>query len=292
MLQLLRSGYKRMRSVLSKIGNLFSGPIDAKTLETLEALLYEADLGSGCVHMFLDFVRKHKKATQAEWIEGLQAYAETILTKPKTENKTNTPHITLIVGVNGSGKTTSAAKLANHLMQEGHSVLLAAADTFRAAAVNQLSLWADKLGIPCVKGSPGGDPAAVAFDALQAAKARGISHVIIDTAGRLHNKTDLMHELLKMRTVSAKAIPGAPHDILLVLDSTTGQNALDQAKAFHSFTPLTGIILTKLDGSAKGGIALAITHELGVPISWVGIGEKTEDFLPFNAKEYAHALFT
>jgi len=200
--------------------------------------------------------------------------------------------VVLIVGVNGSGKTTSIAKLARKLQEEGESLLLAAGDTFRAAAIDQLATWAERLDIPLIKSTPGGDPAAVAFDAATAAKARGVDTLIIDTAGRLQNKTDLMHELEKVGRVIKKVIPDAPHETLLVLDATTGQNALDQAEVFNTFTPLSGIILSKLDGSAKGGIALSIYQKLGIPIEWVGVGETLDDLVPFDKDAYADALFS
>jgi len=201
------------------------------------------------------------------------------------------PHVILIVGVNGSGKTTSIAKLAAKFQKEGKKVLLAAGDTFRAAAIEQLDTWAKRLGVEIVKSSPGADPAAVAFDGASAAVARGIDVVFVDTAGRLQNKVDLMRELEKVRRTLKKVIPEAPHETLLVLDATTGQNAVDQAKAFHAVTPLSGIVLTKLDGSAKGGIILSIYKELGLPVLWVGTGEGAEDLEPFDPKAYVDSLF-
>jgi fused signal recognition particle receptor len=201
-----------------------------------------------------------------------------------------TPHVILIVGINGSGKTTSVAKLASHFQQSGKTVLIGAADTFRAAAVEQLSLWANKLQIPIVKSQMGSDPSSVAFDTISSAKAKGIDIVIIDTAGRLQTKTDLMHELNKMRRSIQKQIPDAPHETLFVLDATGGQNGIDQARTFNQFTPITGIILTKLDGSAKGGIGIAIQKELKTPILWVGTGEGEEDLSPFKPESYIDAI--
>jgi fused signal recognition particle receptor len=196
----------------------------------------------------------------------------------------------LIVGVNGSGKTTTLAKLASHYRKQKKTVLIAAGDTFRAAAVAQLQIWAKRIGAEFVASQSGGDPASVAFDALSAAKSRGIDVVLIDTAGRLQNKTDLMQELAKIRRVCQKIIPEAPHETLLVLDGTSGQNALDQAQSFHQFTSVSGVVLTKLDGSAKGGIAVAIQKELKIPILWVGLGEGEEDLIPFNVDHYIDAL--
>ncbi len=199
--------------------------------------------------------------------------------------------VIFIVGVNGAGKTTSIGKLANRLRQEGRSVVLCAADTFRAAAVEQLEIWAQRNGIEVIKQKSGADPAAVVYDAVAAAKARSADVVIVDTAGRLHTKSNLMAELEKMKRTAAKVIPGAPHDVLLVLDATTGQNGLAQAREFTSTVTITGIILTKLDGTAKGGIVVAISRELGLPIRFVGIGEQINDMVPFDAETYANSLF-
>jgi fused signal recognition particle receptor len=196
-----------------------------------------------------------------------------------------------MVGVNGVGKTTTMGKLANRLRLEGHSVLLCAADTFRAAAIEQLEVWAGRAGVEIIKQKPGADPAAVVYDAVTAARSRGIETVIVDTAGRLHTKSNLMAELEKMKRTAAKVIPGAPHEILLVMDATTGQNGLVQAREFTSAVGVTGIVLTKLDGTAKGGIVVAITRELGLPVRYVGIGEKMEDLVPFEAEAFVNSLF-
>lgn len=203
----------------------------------------------------------------------------------------NLPMVILIIGVNGNGKTTSVAKLANRFVHSNHSVLIAAADTFRAAAIDQLEIWANRLNVDIVKGAPNSDSAAVTFDALAAAKARHSEVVIVDTAGRLHTRTDLMHELKKIKRACHKVHPNSPHETLLVLDATIGQNAIDQAKIFHEFTPITGIILTKLDGTAKGGIVVNIQRQLGIPVKFVGTGESLEDLEPFNPEEFAAALF-
>ena len=205
---------------------------------------------------------------------------------------THSPTVILIVGVNGNGKTTSVAKLAKLFKSQGKSVLLAATDTFRAAGMEQLETWGKKLEIDVVKGLPKSDPAAVAFDAITAAKARGVDVLLIDTAGRLHTKTHLMQELEKVRRTLGKVLPGSPHETWLVLDATTGQNAVDQAKIFHEFTPLTGLVLTKLDGSAKGGIVFHIHQVLHAPIRFVGVGEGEDDLLPFDPESFVNALFT
>lgn len=285
MLNFLKSGYQKIKSALSKTRSLlssklqalFTKPWDEATFEELEQILYEADLGSAAASDFVQEIRKflHKKpdATREEILKAFQAHALALLhTAPPIPYKH--PHVILIVGVNGSGKTTSIAKLAHILQKEGKKVLLAAGDTFRAAAIDQLSLWAEKLGCEIVKSKPGSDPAAVAFDALTAAKARGVDVVLLDTAGRLQNKKELMQELEKIRRTCSKVIPDAPHETLLVLDATTGQNALDQAATFHACTPLSGILLAKLDGSAKGGIILSIYKQLGIPVRWVGVGKR------------------
>ncbi len=198
----------------------------------------------------------------------------------------------LVVGVNGTGKTTTIGKLAQKLREHDHSVLLAAADTFRAAAEEQLEIWADRAGADFVGSERGGDPAAVAYDAIEAATARGRDVVIVDTAGRLHTQTNLMEELAKVRRVIERRLPGAPHETLLVVDATTGQNGLQQARLFGEAVDVTGVALTKLDGSAKGGVALAIAHELGLPVKLVGVGEGLDDLRPFDARDYANALLT
>jgi fused signal recognition particle receptor len=201
------------------------------------------------------------------------------------------PEVILVVGVNGTGKTTTIGKLAQRLRGQGRQVLLAAADTFRAAAIEQLEVWGQRTATEVIKTKPGGDPSAVLFDALQAAKARGVDYVIVDTAGRLHTKTNLMEELAKMRRTAQRFVPGAPHETLLVMDATTGQNGLQQAKLFTESAGVTGIVLTKLDGTAKGGVVVAISRELGLPVRYVGIGEKAGDLLPFDAREFVDSLF-
>ena len=302
MFSLLKSGFKRLQKIFSKtrlilgdqLHTLFKGPLDEETFEKLEEILFEADLGALLAAEFAQQVTKSRSTSKSP-MEVLKAYAEKILSAPpliQGKKATCPPQVILIVGVNGSGKTTSCAKLAHLYQKEGKRVILASGDTFRAAATQQLSLWAKKLGIDCVKGSPGGDPASVIFDTLLAAKTRGHDVVIADTAGRLHSKTDLMEELSKIKRVIERSIPEAPHEIYLVLDATTGQNAIDQAKTFHSFTPLSGLILTKVDGSAKGGALLSIYHQMRLPIRYLGTGERLKDFVPFSPKLYVDALFS
>lgn len=291
----IRKAFSKTRSILGdKIRSLINGPLDEETLDKLEQILFEADLGSTLAIEFVEYVRNYGKKYNHP-IEAMKAHAADILHKPPNiQGKTpaQSPKVILIVGVNGSGKTTSCAKLARIYKDKGKKVMLAAGDTFRAAAIEQLATWAERLKLDCIKGTPGGDPSAIIFDALTAAKARGHDVVIADTAGRLHSKTDLMNELAKIKRVTEKVVPDAPHEIYLVLDATTGQNALDQAKTFNEFTPLTGLILTKLDGSAKGGIILSIYHQMGIPIRYIGIGEAAGDFLPFSPQPYIDALFS
>ncbi len=276
-----------------KIRSLFSHPIDEKSLNQLEQLFYEADLGAKNAADLVETLKVHAKKNSdpdsflaATKQELLKAFAGQPL--PNKEN--SSPHVVLVIGTNGSGKTTTLAKLAHHYRSLNKTVLIAAADTFRAAALEQLETWATRTGAELVKSKSGSDPSAVVFDALSSAKAKGIDITLIDTAGRLQNKTDLMQELAKIRRTCEKQIPGAPHETLLILDATLGQNALDAARAFHQLTPVTGIVLTKLDGSAKGGVAFAIQKELKIPILWVGLGEGQEDLVPFDAETYVNAL--
>lgn len=289
----LISPFSKIKSLLGqKIKTLFSQAPDESTFEHLEQLFYEADLGSSmAAELALKLRNQSRKNSNPETlILFLQQELLKIFPPITPLNYTESPHVILMVGVNGSGKTTSLAKLASHFRKAHQSVLIAAGDTFRAAAVEQLETWAKKLDIPLIKSRPGSDPSAVAFDALAAAKARHTDIVLIDTAGRLQTKTDLMQELAKVRRVIQKQIPTAPHETLLVLDATVGQNAIDQARIFHQFTPITGIILTKLDGSSKGGIAVAIQKELKIPILWVGTGEGDQDLSPFQSEDYVNSL--
>jgi fused signal recognition particle receptor len=285
----ITSPFTRLKLALGqKIQSLFSNGVNEEAYEDLERLLYEADLGAD---LAASIVQEARRVPEDQIIPFVKEKILALFSNPPEPKSLNFPHVILIVGVNGSGKTTSLAKLAKKHHMENRKVLIAAGDTFRAAAVEQLELWATKIGVDIIKAKSGGDPSAVAYDAIQAGIARKSDVILIDTAGRLQNKTDLMHELSKIRRVIQKLIPDAPHETLLVLDATIGQNALDQAKTFHQFTPITGIILTKLDGSAKGGIAASVQKQTGIPILWAGLGEGPNDLVPFDAKEYVEALF-
>ncbi len=304
-LQFLKSGYRKVKEALaktrslfaSKLRELFSGPLDEEALERLERLLYEADLGVETAAMISDrirqFHRRNPEVVGDALLDVVKAELLTLVSRlsPELAKAPNgEPTVILIVGVNGNGKTTSVAKLAKRLHDEKKKVLVGAADTFRAAAVEQLTIWSEQIGIEIVKGTSKSDPAAVVFDAVSAAKARSMDYVLIDTAGRLHTKTNLMQELDKIRRSCQKNIASSPHETLLVLDATTGQNAIDQAVTFHRFTPITGIVLTKLDGSAKGGIAIAIQQKLNVPIKFIGLGEGVDDLIPFQAESFVSGL--
>jgi fused signal recognition particle receptor len=280
--------------------------IDSSVLKPLETALLSADLGVKTTREILDAVREkmdhNALADSAQLKREIKAHIVRILDAPaRASSAASTPQVgasngkgprvIFVVGVNGAGKTTSIGKLANRLRHKGLNVILCAADTFRAAAVEQLEIWAQRNGVEVIKQSPGADPAAVVYDAVAAAQARTVDAVIVDTAGRLHTKSNLMAELEKMKRTAAKVIPGAPHDVLLVLDATTGQNGLNQAREFTSAVGVTGIILTKLDGTAKGGIVVAISRELGLPIRFVGTGEQINDMVPFDAETYVNSIF-
>jgi len=272
--------------------------IDRATLDDLEATLIAADLGTTTTHEVLDKLRDKADRKQIKSVDELKRLLKeellTILTSANTQpvrSVDDEPEVILVVGVNGTGKTTTIGKLAQVFRSEGKTVLLAAADTFRAAAIEQLEIWGQRTGTEVIRTKPGGDPAAVLFDALQAAKSRQTDYVIVDTAGRLHTKTNLMSELEKMRRTAQRIIPGAPHETLLVMDATTGQNGLQQARLFTQSAGVTGIVLTKLDGTAKGGVVVAISRELGVPVRYVGVGEKAGDLLPFDSREFVDSLF-
>jgi fused signal recognition particle receptor len=270
--------------------------LDDEAFERLEEALIYADVGAPTTAAIVERLEREVEegslADGADLTRRLQELlAETARVDGDTIPLTEQPTVILVVGVNGSGKTTTIGKIAWHLQKElGRSVLLAAADTFRAAAAEQLTLWAERAGCEIVRGEPGSDPGAVAFDAIEAARARGIDVVIVDTAGRLHTQQHLMDELRKVRKVIDRQAPGAPHETLLIIDATTGQNGLRQALLFREAVEVTGIALTKLDGTAKGGIALAIAQELGVPVKLIGIGEALEDLRPFDADDFARAI--
>jgi fused signal recognition particle receptor len=266
--------------------------LDEDALEELEELLITSDIGVQTTLTLMESIANAKVADAAEVKQILKEEILSILNTPSPvqETKKSTPHVILVVGVNGVGKTTTIGKIAASLKASGDKVLIAAADTFRAAAVEQLMIWAQKAGAEFVKHKENADPAAVAYDAVAAAKARGCDIVLIDTAGRLHTKVNLMAELKKIKRTVAKQIQGAPHEILLVLDATTGQNALSQAKLFNEALTVTGLALTKLDGTAKGGIVIAICNSLNIPLQYIGIGEKIEDLRPFDAEQFIDAL--
>jgi fused signal recognition particle receptor len=307
LLERLKSSVSKTKAALSEtVDTIFQGQrkIDPALLKDLENGLLSADLGVRTTKEILDAVRekmdRNALSDAAQLKREIKSHIARILNAAASPNafapaanSTNGsgPRVIFIVGVNGAGKTTSIGKLANRLRKDGLSVLLCAADTFRAAAVEQLEIWAHRNGIDVIKQKSGADPAAVVYDAVAAAKARSMDAVIVDTAGRLHTKANLMAELGKMKRTAAKVIPGAPHDVLLVLDATTGQNGLAQAREFTSTVQVTGIILTKLDGTAKGGIVVAISRELGLPIRFVGTGEQINDLVPFDAETYVNSLF-
>ena len=276
----------------------FSKEIDRNTLDDLEATLLGADLGSATTHEVLEKLRERADRKQIKNVEELKSLLKAellrILTRantPPVERPEGVPEVVLVVGVNGTGKTTTIGKLAQTVRSDGKTVLLCAADTFRAAAIEQLEIWGHRTGTEVIRTKPGGDPAAVLYDALEAANARHIDCVIVDTAGRLHTKTNLMAELEKMRRTAQRLIPGAPHEVLLVIDATTGQNGLQQAKLFTDAAAVTGVVLTKLDGTAKGGVVVAIARELGLPVRYVGVGEKAGDLLPFDPEAFVNSLF-
>jgi len=276
----------------------FGKEIDRNTLDDLEAILIGADLGSTTTREVLGNLREKADRKQIQNIEELKrllkeellAILSAASSRPVSKVD-GTPEVILVVGVNGTGKTTTIGKLSQVFRSQGKNVLLCAADTFRAAAIEQLEIWGQRTGTEVIKTKPGGDPAAVLFDALQAAVARKADYIVVDTAGRLHTKTSLMSELEKMRRTAQRIIPGAPHEVLLVMDATTGQNGLQQARLFTESAGVTGIVLTKLDGTAKGGVVVAISRELALPVRYVGVGEKAGDLLPFDPREFVDSLF-
>jgi fused signal recognition particle receptor len=317
LLDRLKESVSKTRSQLAaRVEGLFTigKKIDPAVLKQLENALLAADIGVRTTREVLDAVREKVDRNTLSDAGELKAELKRQLlarlspapssgngaaaspgatpsTPAAVESVSEGTRVIFMVGVNGVGKTTTMGKLANRLRQEGRTVLLCAADTFRAAAIEQLEVWAQRAGVEIIKQKPGADPAAVVYDAVAAARARGTDAVIVDTAGRLHTKSNLMTELEKMKRTAAKVIPGAPHEILLVMDATTGQNGLVQAREFTGAVGVTGIVLTKLDGTAKGGIVVAITRELGLPVRFVGIGEKMEDLVPFDAESFVNSLF-
>ena len=287
---------KTRKDLADKLSSLVLGDkIDEAFLDELEEALIASDVGVATASVVLKDLKerfKHNELSSPEQVrERLKQLLLDILSAPASSlSLAASPSIILVVGVNGTGKTTTIGKLAHRLHTEGKKVMLAAGDTFRAAASEQLSIWGERTGIPVIKHKEGADPSAVVFDAVSAAKARSMDVLIVDTAGRLHTKSNLMEELKKVRRILARELPGAPHETLLVLDGNTGQNALVQAAMFHEAVGVSGIVLTKLDGTSKGGIIFAIYKELAIPVKFVGIGEAMEDLRPFDPKEFVNAL--
>ena len=269
--------------------------IDDEFLDDLEAVMLTGDLGVKTTDYLMKEIRRGVTEgiinNTGDVLPFMEKRIAELLGENEEQLEMHHPEVILVVGVNGVGKTTTIAKLAHYYKEEGKSVIIAAADTFRAAASEQLTIWADRVGVPIVKHQEGADPAAVVFDALASAKAKNADVVIIDTAGRLHTKSNLMEELKKIGRVADKQVPGAPHQTLLVLDGTTGQNAISQAQLFGQAVPVNGIVVTKLDGTAKGGVVISVKEELNLPVRWIGVGEGMDDLRPFNAKEFADALF-
>jgi fused signal recognition particle receptor len=268
-----------------------SRPIDVDTVDALEELLISADIGVAATERVIAAVKLRSRTGESLRDLVKQEIRRIFESVNRPVAVATPPTVTLIVGVNGTGKTTTVGKLANLLKSQGKQPLICAADTFRAAAVEQLEIWAGRAGVDMVRAREGADPAAVVFDAITSAKARGRDPVLVDTAGRLHTRVNLMNELDKIRRVAAREVPGAPQEVLLVLDATVGQNGLQQAREFTNVAGVNGIVLTKLDGTAKGGVAVAIAHDLNLPIRYVGVGEAIDDLVPFSADEYVSGLF-
>lgn len=293
------SGLDRTRKVaFGRISSLLgASEIDGATWEDLEAMLIQADLGVDVTQSILESLKRQVDENGLTKSSDLRNYLEQdlidrLVEPPALDFREQKPAVILLVGVNGSGKTTTTAKLAKRYSGQGKKVVLGAADTFRAAAVDQLQAWGERLNIPVVSGQPGGDSGAVAYDAIQAGLSRNADYVLIDTAGRLHTRYNLMEELKKVHRVAGKALAGAPHATWLVLDATTGQNALQQARAFKEAVQVTGVILAKLDSSARGGMAFAIQHELGLPILFAGLGEHPDDLQPFDKSAFVKGIFS
>ena len=294
----IKEGLKKTRkAVMGQIDSMLKSftKIDEELFEELEELLVMGDVGVPTAQKICDELRTRVKKNGVTDPAEINGLLEEIITEMLSGGEeldiSTSPSIILVIGVNGVGKTTTIGKLANSLSNQGKRVLLAAADTFRAAAIDQLDIWAQRSGCEIIKQAEGSDPAAVIFDAIAAAKARGADVIICDTAGRLHNKKHLMDELAKINRVIDRELPDAAKEKLLVLDATTGQNAVNQAEQFRQATGITGIVLTKLDGTAKGGVVLAIKEGLGIPVKYIGVGEQIDDLQPFNAEEFARALF-
>lgn len=296
---------KTRNSINTRLDNIFEGrkQIDDALLDELEEMLISTDIGVQTTMQILEAIRKGvsrqeindidalKAVMKKELLDILQHSTEEGVADERSVDATIKPYVLMVVGVNGVGKTTTIGKLSQRIKNEGNDVLICAADTFRAAASDQLEIWAGRAGVPIVQQKQGTDPAAVLFDALQSAKARNSDVLIVDTAGRLHNKANLMAELEKMKRVAGREVDQAPHETLLVIDAVTGQNGLEQARQFTKVANVTGIVLTKLDGTAKGGIAVAIAKELNLPIRYVGIGEQVDDLMVFDAESYVNSLF-
>ena len=288
---------KTKNNFVKKVETIVIGyaEIDDDFLDDLEATMLVGDLGPKTTAYLMKEIRRGVTEgiinNTGEVMPFMEERITEMLGAQEEVLDLHKPEVILVVGVNGVGKTTTIAKLAHYYAEQGKKVIIAAGDTFRAAASEQLSIWADRVGVSIVKHKEGADPAAVVFDACASAVAKEADLVIVDTAGRLHTKVNLMEELKKIGRVADKQIPGAPHQTLLVLDGTTGQNAVSQAKLFGEAVPVTGIVVTKLDGTAKGGVVISIKEELGVPVRWIGVGEQMDDLRPFNAKEFANALF-
>lgn len=300
LLERLKQGLKRTRDAFGQalVRVVRGRKLDEELLEEIEETLLRSDVGVATSARLVEELREAGRRGEVREGEQVLPFLKKDLVARLAQGTgglvyaSEKPTVVLIVGVNGSGKTTSIAKLAGWLKDQGKKVVLAAGDTFRAAAVQQLTVWSNRLGIEIVRQETGADPAAVAFDAADAAFARGADVLIVDTAGRLHTQEHLMRELEKIRRVLGKRIPGAPHETLLVLDATTGQNAIQQARRFHEATPVTGIILAKLDGTARGGVVLSIRDELDLPVKFIGVGEKITDIEPFDAAAFVEALFS
>ena len=285
---------------LEKAGETFrrEGPVAPANLDRLEEALIASDAGVELSLRLVDALREDVRANRITTAEELRpAIREQLITLLRkaedvrpADGPLGKPRVTLLVGVNGTGKTTTAAKLAKRKKEAGAKVILAAADTFRAAAVDQLKVWAERVDAPVVHQQEGADPAAVVFDAIASARSREIDEVIVDTAGRLHTRSNLMNELEKVKKVAGREVPGAPHEVLLVLDATTGSNGIQQAQQFGAIAGVTGVVLTKLDGTAKGGVILAIADSLKLPVRWVGVGEDVDDLLPFEAEDFVDSL--